>query len=228
MLPNAGNDIAVVIPAYNAGVRLQSVLIKILETIPPRQVIVVDDGSTDQTPAVAQGSGVEIAVHAQNRGKGLALKTGFARALAMPHVQAVVTLDADGQHDPKHLPEFIRAFRESSVDLIIGCRALRWPLMPLFRVISNRLTSALISWRVGVRIADSQSGYRLHSRRLLEQVTLDTGGYETESELLLKAARAQMKLGFIPITTIYSGETSHIRGTRDLWRFIKMWFAQKQ
>ncbi len=228
MFSEAGDDIAVVIPAYNAGSRLEAVLLKTVAIISPRRVIVVDDGSTDQTQALAVASGVEVITHTQNRGKGVALKTGFTRALAMPQMQAVITLDADGQHDPKHLPEFIRAFRETSVDLIIGCRALRWSAMPLFRVFSNRLTSALVSWRTGMRIPDSQSGYRLHSRRLLEQIKLDTGGYETESELLLKAARAQMKLGFIPITTIYSGETSHIRGTRDIGRFIKMWFAQER
>jgi len=226
MLPAAGyDDIAVVIPAYNADVRLEPVLLKILALIPPHQVIVVDDGSTDQTQALAVASGVEVVTHAQNRGKGVALKTGFSRALARPQVQAVISLDADGQHDPKHLPEFIRAFRASSVDLIIGCRQLRWPAMPFFRVLSNRITSALVSWRLGTRIPDSQSGYRLHSRRLLEQIKLDTGGYETESELLLKAVRAQMKVDFITIDTIYSGETSHIRGTRDTWRFIKMWLT---
>jgi glycosyltransferase involved in cell wall biosynthesis len=228
MFSEAGDDIAVVIPAYNPGSRLETVLLKTAAIISPRQVIVVDDGSTDQTQALAVASGVEVITHTQNRGKGVALKTGFTCALTMPQVRAVITMDADGQHDPKHLPEFIRAFRETSVDLIIGCRQLRWPAMPFFRVFSNRMTSALVAWRLGRRIPDSQSGYRLHSRRLLEQIKLDTGGYETESELLLKAVRAQMKLGFIPITTIYSGETSHIRGTRDIWRFIKMWFAQER
>lgn len=226
MLPDVGNDdIAVVIPAYNAGARLEPVLLKTLAIIPKRNVIVVDDGSTDQTHSVAAVSGVEVITHPQNCGKGVALKTGFVYAMTRPQVQAVITLDADGQHDPKHLPKFIRAWRTSRVDLLIGCRTLRWPAMPFFRVLSNRLTSALVSRRLGQRIPDSQSGYRLHSRRLLEQIKLDTGGYETESELLLKAVRAQMQLGFIPIATIYSGETSHIRGWRDTWRFIKMWLT---
>ena len=227
LLPQAGNDdIAVVIPAYNAGARLEPVLLKTLAVIPKRNVVVVDDGSTDQTHNVAVANGVEVLTHPSNRGKGIALKTGFAHAMAQPRIQAVITMDADGQHDPKHVPEFIRALRASSVDLLIGCRTLRWPVMPFFRVLSNRLTSALVSRRLGQRIPDSQSGYRLHSRRLLEQIKLDTGGYETESELLLKAVRARMQLGFIPIATIYSGETSHIRGWRDTSRFIKMWLTQ--
>lgn len=226
MLPEAGNDdIAVVIPAYNAGARLEPVLLKIFATIPRRNVIVVDDGSTDQTHAMAAANEVVIITHPQNCGKGVALKSGFAHALTWPQVQAVITLDADGQHDPKHLLEFIRVWRASPVDLLIGCRTLRWPAMPLFRVLSNRLTSRLVSQRLGQKIPDSQSGYRLHSRRLLEQIKLNTGGYETESELLLKAVRARMRLGFIPIATIYAGETSHIRGWRDTWRFIKLWLA---
>lgn len=227
MLAQAGHDdIAVVIPAYNAGARLEPVLSKILAVIPKRHVIVVDDGSTDQTHEVAVATGVEVITHPTNCGKGAALKSGFAHAMAWPQIQAVITIDADGQHDPKHVPEFIRASRASSVDLLIGCRTLRWPVMPFFRVLSNRMTSALVSRRLGQRIPDSQSGYRLHSRRLLEQIKLDTAGYETESELLLKAVRAKMQLGFIPIATIYSGETSHIHGWRDTWRFIKMWLTQ--
>jgi len=220
------DDIAVVIPAYNAGAKLELVLSKIRAIIPQRQVIVVNDGSTDNTDRVAEQSGVQIFRHAQNRGKGAALKGGFDFALAMPQIQAVISMDADGQHAPEHLPDFIRTFRETSVNLIIGCRQLRWPQMPFFRVCSNRLTSAMVSRRLGVKISDSQSGYRLQTRKLLERVMPLTNGYEMESELLIKAVRAGMVIGFIPIATIYSGEESHIRGARDTWRFIKMWFSQ--
>ncbi len=220
------DDIAVVIPAYNAGATLDEVLSKIFLSIPSRQVIVADDGSTDNTPAIAVRHAVQLIRHGQNRGKGAALKSGFALALQMPQIRAVMTMDADGQHAPKHLPNFVRAFREAPVDLIIGCRQLRWPAMPLFRVISNRVTSALVSRRLGIKIPDSQSGYRLHSRRLLERIELRTNGYEMESELLLKAVGAGMKVNFIPISTIYAGEASHIRGWRDSWRFIKLWFGR--
>lgn len=216
-------DIAVVIPAYNAGATLEDVLAKTFLSIPNRQVIVVDDGSTDNTAAIAVRNAVQLTRHDYNRGKGAALKSGFASALKMPQIRAVITMDADGQHAPEHFPDFIRAFRASPVDLIIGCRQLRWPPMPLFRVVSNRLTSIMVSWRLGVKIPDSQSGYRLHSRRLLEQIKPYTNGYEMESELLLKAVRGDMKVHFISIATIYSGETSHIRCWRDMWRFVKMW-----
>jgi len=222
-MPAGFNDIVIVIPAYNAGTRLERVLSKILAMIPPQQVIVVDDGSTDQTRAIAEGCSIQVVFHTKNRGKGAALKSGFTAALKMKQMQAAITMDADEQHDPQHLPEFIRAFRESPVDLIIGCRQLHWPPMPFFRVLSNRITSALVSRRLGIRIPDSQSGYRLHSRRVLEQIELNTSGYQTESELLLKAVRAGMRVSFIEIATIYSGETSHIHGWRDTWRFIKLW-----
>ncbi|MGH7598632.1 MAG: glycosyltransferase family 2 protein [bacterium] len=218
-------DIAVIIPAYNAGATLANVLSKTFLSIPNRQVIVVDDGSTDNTAAVAERYSAQLIQHGQNRGKGAALKSGFAAALKMPQVRAVITMDADGQHAPEHVADFVRAFHTWQVDLIIGCRQLRWPPMPFFRVMSNRITSAMVSWRLGVKIPDSQSGYRLHSRNLLEQATLLTNGYEMESELLIKAVRLGITIRFVPITTIYSGETSHIRGGRDIWRFIKMWFS---
>jgi glycosyltransferase involved in cell wall biosynthesis len=224
--PTGIDDIAVVIPAYNAGVKLKNVLSKTFLIIPNRQVIVVDDGSTDNTAAIAVRQAAQLIRHGQNRGKGAALKSGFAAVLKMPQVRAVITMDADGQHAPEHLADFVRAFHVSPVDLIIGCRQLRWPPMPFFRVLSNRMTSAMVSWRLGVKIPDSQSGYRLHSRRLLEQIKPHTNGYEMESELLLKAMRGGMTIHFIPIATIYSGETSHIRGTRDTWRFIKMWMSR--
>jgi glycosyltransferase involved in cell wall biosynthesis len=221
------DDIAVVIPAYNAGAKLALVLSKTLTSIPKSQVIVVNDGSTDETEIVAAQNGVQLIRHAKNIGKGAALKSGFAQALTMPQIQAVITMDADGQHDPQHVHEFIHVFRQTAADLIVGCRQFSWPPMPLFRVISNRLTSALVSWRLGTNIPDSQSGYRLHSRRLLEQLKLRTEGYQMESEMLIKAVRAGMTMEFIPIATIYSGETSHIHGWRDTWRFMQMWFAQE-
>lgn len=219
-------DIAVVIPAYNAGATLEEVLSKTFLSIPNRQVIVVDDGSTDNTAAIAVRQAAQLIRHGHNRGKGAALKSGFAVALKMPQIHAVITMDADGQHAPEHLADFVRAFHAWPVDLIIGCRQLRWPPMPLFRVMSNRITSAMVSWRLGIKIPDSQSGYRLHSRRLLEQIKPSTNGYEMESELLLKAVRSGMKIDFISIATIYAGEASHIRGMRDTWRFIKMWISR--
>ncbi|MDZ7291148.1 MAG: glycosyltransferase family 2 protein [candidate division KSB1 bacterium] len=219
------DDIAVVIPAYNAGETLGQVLSKIFEIIPGCQVIVVDDGSTDNTCDLATRHGTKLIRHHQNRGKGAALKTGFQAAISRPEIQAVITMDADGQHAPEHVSEFVRVFRETPVDLIIGCRQLRWPQMPIPRIASNKITSALVSWRLGMKIPDSQSGYRLHSRRLLQSIELRTNGYETESELLFKAARLGMIISFIPISTIYAGERSHIHGWRDTWRFVKLWLT---
>ena len=225
-LPAGINDVAVIIPAYNAGAVLGQVLSQTLTIIPPQQVIVINDGSTDATGECAEQYRVSVIRHQENRGKGAALKSGFKAVLARPEIQAVITMDADGQHGPNHLPEFIRVFRKSSVDLIIGCRQLRWPPMPFFRIMSNRITSALVSRRLGIRIPDSQSGFRLHSRRLLQHVKLQTDGYEMESELLIQAASAGMRIDFIPIATIYSGQQSHIHGWRDIRRFIQMWFNQ--
>lgn len=218
-------DIAIVIPAYNVGRRLGQVLENVLQLIPSKNVIVVDDGSIDDTAELAKQKCVSLIRHQRNRGKGAALKSGFAAALQMAGIQAAITMDADGQHAPEYVAAFIHAFRATTVDLIIGTRELRWPQMPIARIFSNRISSALLSWRLGIKIVDSQSGYRLHSRKLMEQIELCTDGYEMESELLVKAHRAGMRIHFIPISTIYSGQQSHIRGVRDIARFIRMWLT---
>jgi glycosyltransferase involved in cell wall biosynthesis len=218
-------DIAIVIPAYNAGIRLDAVLEKVLQVIPSSNVIVIDDGSTDDTSELSKQKSVTLIRHQKNLGKGAALKSGFEAVLQMRRIKAAITMDADGQHAPEHVAEFIHTFRATAGDLIIGARELRWPQMPIARVVSNRISSALLSWRLGAEIFDSQSGYRLHSRELIEQIELRTDGYEMESELLIKAYRAGMRIHFVPISTIYSGQPSHIRGIRDIGRFIRMWLT---
>lgn len=97
-------------------------------------------------------------------------------------------------------------------------------VMPITRVLSNRITSALISAKIGQRVLDSQCGYRLISRNAYSQISLDSDGFEIESEMLIKAGRLGMKISWIPISTIYSKEKSYIRGFRDSSRFIRTWF----
>ena len=221
------NGIMVAIPAYNAVQTLERVLREVLEYVDAREVVVVDDGSTDSTFECASRAGVKVLRHERNRGKGAALQTAFAYVREHTSARGLISLDADGQHLPQELPKFAAAFAEAKckeMGAIIGCRSFHPSVMPLPRIMSNRMTSALLSWKIGQKIEDSQCGYRLYSRKLIDQVYgLQTSGYETESEILIQGGRAGLKFYFIPIATVYAGEKSHIRGARDIARFVSMY-----
>ena len=221
----AFNEIGVAIPMYNAGARVAEVIKRVCQLVAAKQVVVVDDGSTDGGPTALRDSGVTIISHTSNRGKGAALRTAFAYFGTQSHYLAVVTLDADGQHPPEELPRFVEEFKKNRPDLVIGCRQLTSKHMPVSRVMSNRITSSLLSRLLGCAILDSQSGYRLYSTRLITSLELTTFGYETETEVLIKAARNRFKLAFVPISTIYQDEPSHIRGIRDVARFVKLYVS---
>jgi glycosyltransferase involved in cell wall biosynthesis len=216
-------EIIVAIPALNAGKTLEKVLAEVSMHVARNQIVVVNDGSSDDTAARAERWGVVLLNHEKNFGKGAALKTAFAYVLRRTAAQALITLDADSQHAPREIPLFVQAFYQDACDLVIGARKFARGVMPVMRIMSNFLTSKLIGWKVKRPIQDSQSGYRLYSRRLLQALQLQTCGYETESEVLFQACRSGMRLSFVPISTIYNGETSHIRGLRDVLKFLRLY-----
>ncbi len=216
-------EVTAVLPAYNPGGAISKVLAEVSKYLAKDHILVVDDGSTDGLRQRVAAAGVAVLRHDRNRGKGAALRTAFDYLKHHSSSQAIITLDADGQHPPQEIPGFIRAFCETGADLIIGHRSFDFRVMPLTRIASNRITSALLTRKLGVEIKDSQCGYRLHSRPLLEQIHLETEGYDTESEILIKACRAGYRVHFHPIATVYAGEKSHIRGLRDVRRFVALY-----
>ena len=213
-----------VIPALNAGKHLQTVLEDVKRFIPPDNIVVVDDGSTDDTVAAARMSGVKIISHPENRGKGEALKTGCAHLAFSEGIVAVFTIDADGQHAPDEMPAFIRSYEEEGPGIVIGDRMGSTEGMPWIRRVTNRVTSAVISVRAGTKINDSQSGYSLIDAGILREVELVTSRYETESEILIKAAKRGARISSVPIRTIYGDEQSTIHPVRDTIRFFTLVF----
>ena len=217
-------NIFALIPAYNADKHIARVIHGCVEHLPRENVIVVDDGSTDRTRSLIEQSGATVIVHDNNRGKGAALRSGFSVALKYK-CDMVITLDADMQHDPKYLPEFIEAAEEHhDWDIIIGTRRRSGSEMPWDRRLSNKWTSILLSRRTGQKISDSQSGYRLIRRNVLENVVTKETGFIAESELLIKSSMWGNKIGSIDIPTIYSDEGSHINKFRDSFKFISLYF----
>jgi glycosyltransferase involved in cell wall biosynthesis len=217
--------VRVVIPAYNAEDTIKPLLSSICNYIPAGQVIVVDDGSRDRTSSITRAAGAIALRHEANCGKGAALQTGLREAFKDESVQACIMLDADGQHEPNFIPDFLAALRNGQGDLIIGARHLHPRKMPLARVFSNRITSVLIAAKIGQRILDSQCGYRLISRKAFGSLEIESLGFEFESEMILKAGRQGLKISWVPISTIYGSEKSYIHGLRDTWRFIRTFFG---
>ena len=210
--------IVAVIPGYNEGPRIGEVVRGAAAHVP---VLVVDDGSRDDTAAQAHSAGATVIEQRPNQGKGAALRAGFRRALA-DGADAVLALDADGQHDPAEIPAFLAAWAaEPRPDLVIGRRNFRE--MPPIRRLSNVLGGRAFSWAVGRPIPDNQSGYRLVSRRIME-ATLDSaeGGFEFEVEMITTCIRMGGTIAWVPIRTIYAGEPSHIRPLAHLRSFIRI------
>jgi glycosyltransferase involved in cell wall biosynthesis len=210
-------DVLALIPAYDEGPRVAGVVSGAHVHLP---VLVVDDGSTDDTTVAAETAGATVVVQRPNRGKGAALRAGFRWALERGF-GAVVTLDADGQHDPSEIPAFLDARDRTAADLIIGRRD--FGRMPPVRRLANRIGGLAMSWAAGRDIPDNQSGYRLLSRRLMEAVAdSDEPGFEFEIEMIATCIRAGFRLEWVPIRTIYAGEPSHIRPLKHLTSFVRM------
>jgi len=205
------------IPALNAERTLPSVLLGAREHL--QDVVVVDDGSTDRTGDAARELGVTVLRHDVNRGKGGALKTGFAHALANGF-DAVITLDADGQHLPAQIPKFLTAYEESGADLIIGGRAHLFDQMLPRRRMANRFSAWVIAKCSGARVTDSQSGFRLYSAHLLRSLRLRTEGFDMESEVIVLAGRKGFRVMTIPIDLGFVDglSTSHYKPLKDTLR----------
>ncbi len=205
------------IPAWNEAKQISPIVEAAGEYL---QVLVVDDGSSDQTAAMAEGAGAAVIRHPRNLGKGEALKTGFNWAMDR-ECEAVLTLDADGQHDPGEIPSFLEAHRQRRGDMIIGRRD--WRKMPFPRRYTNPFGSWLLSKLLGIPVYDSQSGYRLYTRRFLAAADLTGHGFDLETEAIIQAAVLGLSIGWIKIRTLYGiGEVSYFNPLLDTLGFFRM------
>ena len=211
------DSIFALIPGYQEGPRIAAVVAAAAAYLP---VVVVDDGSTDDTSVQAEAAGATVLVQRPNAGKGAALRTGFRYALDHD-AAAIVTLDADGQHDPAEIPTFLAAFEAGRPELVIGRR--EFGSMPPVRRLSNTLGGWVFSAAVGRRIADNQSGYRLIGRRLMTALLDSTeSGFEFEVEMIARCIALGLPLTEVPIRTIYAGEPSHIRPWAHFTSFLRV------
>ena len=213
-------NIAAVIPAYNEEKHLGEVVRRTRQKLD--DVLVVDDGSADQTVECARESGAEVIVHEKNRGKGETIKTGFRHWLERG-VDFVIILDADGQHRPEEIDRFIAsALSADEPKLILGNRMEDLSSMPRLRQFVNRWMSRRISEVCGQEIPDTQCGFRMLHRSVIPELLGGTARFDYETEMLIVASRKGFRIASVPISTVYSDEVSSIHPIRDTLRFFKL------
>jgi len=211
-------------PAYNEEKTVAKVVEGALKNTDG--IIVVDDGSIDNTYKEANKAGATVVQHNKNMGKGIALKTGFKKALEMD-ADIIVVLDADGQHNPEEIPKLLKTMNRENSDVVVGSRFLgNIEGMPRIRILSNTLTTSILRLYFGLPLTDSQSGYRAYKRRLLENVEFSATRFSAETEILVDAQRKGFKISEAKIQTIYGEEKSKMRVFGDTIRWL--WDVDKQ
>jgi len=241
--------ILALVPAHNEAPRVGAVVAALVAQ--GLMVLVVDDGSTDDTAQVARAAGARHLSLSPNRGKGAALKAGFREALAYPESadvpiapatvpqgqvvgaatqppaptvsgwDAIITLDADGQHDPAAVPLFVERWQATGADLVIGARDYR--RMPPIRWFTNTVSRLLLSSALGQRVPDNQSGYRLRSPRVAAaSLESPEQGFAFEVEEIAICVGRGYKINWVLIETIYGTEVSDIKPWTHFVSFLRV------
>jgi len=186
------------------------------------RVLVVDDGSIDETATRAREAGAEVIAHPLNRGKGEAVKTGLNHWLRQTDIDYMLILDADGQHLPEEIDGFIETAERTGAKLLVGTRMQNVGGMPLVRRVVNRFMSRQISKLCGQEIPDTQCGFRMVHRDLVPDLLGGADRFDYETEMLIIASRKGIKIEAVPVTTVYADETSSINPINDTIRFFRL------
>jgi glycosyltransferase involved in cell wall biosynthesis len=216
---------AAIIPAYQDEKHIGDIVRRTRKQLD--HVLVVDDGSSDQTAQRAREAGAEVIAHDQNRGKGDAIKTGLGHWLDR-EVTWVSLLDSDGQHLPEEIDRFLAAAGATQPAFLIGNRMNNLTGMPFIRRVVNRYMSRQISRICKQEIPDTQCGFRMLNRQLIPQLLGGGDRFDYDTEVLIIASRKGYRIESVPITTVYTDQVSKIRPLRDAIRFLKlMWRYRK-
>jgi len=215
--------VAVLLPAYNEEVAIASMIL--LSSKYADEVIVIDDGSTDRTKEVSELAGATILSHNKNKGKGVALKTGFEYA---KDFDIIVTIDADGQHNPSEIPLLLKPILDDEADLVNGSRYINGheTSTPTYRRVGQTVLDKTTNIASGVKITDSQSGFRAFSSKCFQCFNFDPEGFGIESDMLIEAANHNMRITEVEITVRYDVNTTTanpvVQGVSVLLRVLEL------
>lgn len=218
------NGIVVAVPALNEQAAIKDVVQGVLDQGLP--VIVINDGSTDQTGAIADALPVQVIHHTVRQGKGQSLRDAFALAAKLGYT-AVISMDGDGQHHAEDLPRMLAAHQARPDALLLCAREIGREAQPGIRRFANHFADFWVSWACGQNVLDSQCGHRLYPLAMLAKMNLpQSEGFAFESEMLIEAARVGTPIGSIAIKARYheGRRASHFRPLLDVWRITRMIF----
>jgi glycosyltransferase involved in cell wall biosynthesis len=213
-------EIAITVPAFQAGRWVGQVVRDVLQVAP--RLLVIDDGSTDATAQEARAAGGEVVRLELNQGKGNALRLAFETLFGRGY-QAVLTLDADGQHLASEIPVLVETWRASGADLVLGTRDHLFAAMSPLRRFSNTLSSRIISTVAGQPMSDIQTGFRIYRRSLIERVGFPEPRFAAESAVIVRALRSGFRVVGVPIhlARVDGRSSSHYRPLVDSWRIAR-------
>ena len=215
------NKIIAVIPAYNEEKTIGNIIKQTQNYV--NDVIVIDDGSSDKTNEIAKKSEAIVYRHFLNQGLGAALKTGIIAALKK-QADIIITLDADGQHNPQDIPRIIKPILDQEVDFVIGSRITN-NKMPFKRRIYNKIANLITFFFFNIRVKDSQSGFRAFTKEAAQKIDIKTRGMEISSEIVREIKKNKLRIKEIPIQSIYteyslSKGQNFLKGVETFFRLI--------
>jgi len=218
--------VCAIVPAFNEARHIGALLEGIKKRL--EHIIVINDGSTDLTASIAVSKNVRVIQNTSNKGKGNALRQGFDLALKDGY-EYIITIDADGQHDPEEVPRFIDRISSAGegTGLVSGNRMTDIEDMPPQRIFFNKLSSKIVSRLCGQSIPDALCGYRIISARALRSIDLSCNRFDIVPEILISMSDIGSNIHSIDIKTLYADEKSHIRPLRDAYMFCRLIFRKK-
>lgn len=211
--------LCVIIPTYNNGGTILKVVEEVSHYI--NDIIVVNDGSTDDTTKLLQTTTANVTSHTENRGKGCALVTGFRKAKEMGYTHAI-TIDADGQHFASDIPKFLDALENHRNSIVVGCRNLTEENMPRGNTFANKFSNFWFRLQTAIDLQDTQSGYRLYPLAELRGLSWITSRYEAELELLVFAAWAGVSIDSVPVRVYYPPVEERVTHFRPVYDFARI------